>query len=292
MKKGNLYRYITSDGSAFLHVLDSTNIVKKMHEIHNTSATASAALGRCLTVVSLMGAGLMKDENSITLQIKGNGPIGGIVVISDHDGNVRGYCDNPFADVPSNALGKLDVGRLVGRDGALYVIKDLGMDRPYIGQVPIKTGEIAEDIVEYYAVSEQIPTVCSLGVLVDTDLSIRCAGGFLLQLLPYADDSVISTLESNVAQMPYISSLLDSGKDPDDIADLVFKNIEYNELDHSFVEYRCNCSKERMEQVLISLGKEELYKLAEEQENTEIVCHFCNNKYVFSSEKLKSLINE
>lgn len=289
MKKDNLYRYITQDGSAFLHVLDSTDIVREMRSIHNTSATASAALGRCLTVASLMGAGLMKDENSITLQIRADGPIGNIVVISDHDGNVRGYCDHPHADI-SSKNGKLDVGGLVGKEGILYVIKDLGLDRPYIGQIPLKTGEIAEDIVEYYAVSEQIPTVCSLGVLVDTDISIRCAGGFLLQLLPGADDSVINRLESNIASMPYVSSLLNNGQSTADIAELVFKSIDYDELDHSNVKYQCTCSKERMEQVLISLGKDELHRLAEEQESTEIVCHFCNKKYLFSSEKLRSLV--
>ena len=286
----NLFRYITDDGSAFLHVIDSSNIVQTMQRIHNTSATASAALGRSLTVASLMGAGLMKDENSLTLQIKGNGPIGSIVAVSDHDGNVRGYCDNPLADLPSNSKGKLDVGSIVGRDGTLYVIKDLGLDRPYIGQVPLKSGEIAEDIVEYYAVSEQIPTVCSLGVLVDKDLSIRCAGGFLLQLLPGANDAVINQLEKNISHFPYISSLLDLGKTPYDIASMVFDSIIFNELDRSCVEYRCTCSRDRMERVLISLGKEELHRLSVEQEKTEIICHFCNKKYVFSSEELNELI--
>ncbi len=286
----NLFRYITEDGSAFLHVIDSSNIVKKMEQIHKTSATASAALGRALTVTSLMGAGLMKDDSSLTLQIKGNGPIGSIVVVSDHEGNVRGYCDNPSADIPSNTKGKLDVGNLIGKSGTIYVIKDLGLDRPYIGQVPIKTGEIAEDIVEYYAVREQIPTVCSLRVLVDKDLTIRCSGGFLLQLLPGADNAIISKLEENIAKFPFISSLLDSGAKPSDIAGMVFDSIGYNELDHSYVEYRCTCSRERMESVLISLGKKELDRLASEQEKTEIVCHFCNTKYTFSADELRSLI--
>ena len=286
----NLFRYITDDGSAFLHVIDSSNIVKEMERIHKTSATASAALGRALTVASLMGAGLMKDDCSLTLQIKGNGPIGSIVVVSDYEGNVRGYCDNPSVDIPSNSLGKLDVGNLVGKNGTIYVIKDLGLDRPYIGQVPIKSGEIAEDIVEYYAVSEQVPTVCSLGVLVDKDLSIRCSGGLLLQLLPGADNSIIGQLEKNISKFPYISSLLDDGAKPSDIAGMVFDSIKYNELDHSHVEYRCTCSRERMERVLISLGKEELERLANEQDNTEIVCHFCNTKYNFSSDELRTLI--
>ncbi len=286
----NMVRFITEDGSAFVHVVDSTNIVRKMRELHHTSATASAALGRCLTVASLMGAGLMKDGNTLTLQVKGNGPIGGIVVVSDWNGNVRGYCDNPRADLPENRAGKLDVGGLIGRDGVLYVIKDLGMDLPYIGQVPLKTGEVAEDIVEYYATSEQIPTVCALGVLVDTDLSIRCAGGFLLQLLPGAMDSSIDIIENNVSKIPSISSLLDSGKTPYDIADLVFQGLSYHKLDSFDVEYKCTCSRERMERVLISLGKEELDRLAEEQDNTEIVCHFCGKKYNFLSDELRNLI--
>ena len=286
----NMVRFITEDGSAFVHIVDSTNIVRKMREFHHTSATASAALGRCLTVASLMGAGLMKDGNTLTLQIKGDGPIGGIVVVSDWNGNVRGYCDNPKADLPENRSGKLDVGGLIGSDGALYVIKDLGMDRPYIGQVPLKTGEVAEDIVEYYAVSEQIPTVCALGVLVDTDLSIRCAGGLLLQLLPGALDSSIDIIEKNINNLPNISSLLDSGKNPYDIADLVFHGLAYHKLDDFNVEYRCTCSRERMERVLISLGKDELNRLADEQDNTEIVCHFCGKKYSFSSSDLINLI--
>ena len=290
MKNPNLYKYISRDGSSFLHIIDSTNIVREMERIHHSSATASAALGRCLTAASLMGAGLMKDGNSITLQIKGNGPIGNIVVVSDWLGNVRGYCDNPLADVPNNKYGKLDVGTLVGKQGILYVIKDLGMDRPYIGQVPLKSGEIAEDIVEYYATSEQTPTVCSLGVLVDTDLSIKCAGGFLLQLLPGADDSEIDALENNIRDFPHITSILEAGNTPADIAKMVYKDIPFEELDHSSVEYRCTCSRSRMEEVLISLGKEELYKLADEQDNTEIVCHFCNKKYNFASSELRNLV--
>ena len=291
MSDSNLYRYITEDGSCFLHVIDSTNIVKRMEEIHKTSATASAALGRALTATSLMGAGLMKDGNSITLQIRGNGLIGNIVVVSDWKGNVRGYCDNPHADVPNNSIGKLDVGNLVGKDGILYVIKDLGMDRPYVGQVPIKTGEIAEDIVEYYATSEQTPSACSLGVLVDKDLTIKCSGGFLLQLLPGSDEKTVDLIDENIKNIPYITSVISSGNGPKEIADLVFKNIKYDELDNSFVEYKCSCSRERMEKVLISLGKKELLSLAKEQEQTEILCHFCNHKYIFSSSELLSLIS-
>ncbi len=286
----NMIRYITEDGSAFLHVVDSTNIVRKMREFHHTSATASAALGRTLTVASLMGAGLMKDGNSLTLQIRGNGPIGNIVAVSDWCGNVRGYCDYPQTDLPENKLGKLDVGGAVGTEGTLYVIKDLGMDRPYVGQVPLKTGEIAEDIVEYYATSEQIPTVCALGVMVDKDLSIRSAGGFLLQLLPGAREAVIDRIEKNIATLPNISAMLDQGSTPETIAAMVFEGIEFNELDRFAVEYRCTCCRERMEQVLISLGNEELNRLADEQETTEIVCHFCGTKYLFSADEMRGLI--
>lgn len=284
----NLYRYITHDGSAVLNVLDSTDIVRYMEECHHTSATASAALGRVLTAASMMGYGLKGEDNTLTLMIRGDGPIGGITAVSDANGNVRGYCDEPLADLPEKSKGKLDVGGIVG-SGSLYVVQDLGMDTPYVGQIELQTGEIAEDITAYYAYSEQIPTVCSLGVLVDTDLSIKKAGGFLLNLLPGADESCIDVIEDNIRDLPGVSFLLDSGMTPEDIAFKVLEGLEPDFLDSAEVSYKCNCSRERMERVLISLGKEELHRLIEEQEETEIVCHFCNSKYVFSSEELRLL---
>lgn len=284
-----LYRYITDDGSAFIHVLDGTEIVQKMESIFKTSATASAALGRTLLAASLMGSGLMKDGNTLTLTVKGNGPIGSIVAVSDWRGNVRGYCDHPQIEIPLNDRGKLDVGTAVGRDGSLTVIKDLGMDTPYVGSVPLTSGEIAEDIASYYAYSEQVPTVCALGVLVAPDLSIRCAGGFLLQLLPGADEEVIDKIEENLKSLPTITAMLEDGLDAPAMAQKVLTGFTLSELDHSEVHYQCTCSRSRMEQVLISLGKKELENLAMEQDDTEIVCHFCQKKYHFSKEDLLQL---
>lgn len=286
----NLFRYITADGSAVLSILDSTEIIRTMEQYHHTSATSSAALGRVLTITSLIGYGLKDDNCSLTLLIKGNGPIGSITAVSDWKGNVRGYCDNPFADLPENSKGKLDVGGVVGQTGTLYVIKDLGLDTPYIGQVELVNGEIAEDIAAYFAYSEQIPTVCALGVLVNTDLSILNAGGFLLQLLPGASEEIIDQIEENISHIPPMTQMLSDGMSIEKISRVIMGNLEYDFLDSSKAGYRCNCSRERMEKVLISLGKEELTRLAEEQKDTEIVCHFCNQKYHFSDEELIQLI--
>lgn len=286
----NLVRYITSDGSAVLSVLDSTDIVRTMERYHHTSATASAALGRVLTVTSLIGYGLKDEDCSLTVMFKGDGPIGSITAVSDWKGNVRGCCDNPLADLPENAQGKLDVGGLIGRNGALYVLKDLGMDAPYVGQVEIQNGEVAEDITAYFAYSEQIPTVCALGVLVDTDLSILNAGGFLLQLLPGATEECISRIEENIKKIPTMTQMLSDGLSINNIAQKIFTGIDFETIDSDLVSYKCTCSRDRMEKVLISLGKDELLRLAEEQETTEIVCHFCNKKYLFSDEELRSLI--
>ena len=284
----NLFRYITHDGSAVLNVLDSTDMIREMERRHHPSATASAALGRVLTAASMMGYGLKGPDDSITLMIRGNGPVGSITAVSDGMGTVRGYCDNPFADVPEKAPGKRDVGSLVG-EGTLYVVQDMGLETPYVGQIELQSGEIAEDITAYFAYSEQLPTVCSLGVLVDKDLTIINAGGFLLHLLPGAEDQVIDAVEENIRDLPPVTEMLASGMSPDDMAQRILRGLEPDFMDSSEVEYRCNCSRERMEKVLISLGREELERLAEEQEETEIVCHFCNTAYRFSREEMRTL---
>ena len=285
----NLYRYITHDGSAVLNVLDSTQMIRKMEQFHHTAATASAALGRVLTAASMMGYGLKSPDDSLTLMIKGDGPIGSITAVADGMGRVRGYCDNPAADLPENSRGKLDVGGAVGA-GTLYVIQDLGLETPYVGQIELVSGEIAEDITAYYAYSEQLPTVCSLGVLVDTDLTIKNAGGFLLHLLPGAEESCIETVERNIKELPGMTEMLSAGMTADEIAGKVLNGLEPDFLDSAEVEYRCNCSRERMERILISLGREELERLAEEQEVTETVCHFCNSVYRFTSDDIRELI--
>ncbi|MBR5502757.1 MAG: Hsp33 family molecular chaperone HslO [Oscillospiraceae bacterium] len=288
----NLIRYITHDGSAVIACLDSTEIVRRMEQLHRTSATASAALGRVLTAAALMGCGLKDPGNTLTLSIRGNGPMGNITAVSDWKGNVRGCADDVTVELPINEIGKLDVGGAVGRDGTLYVVRDVGMDTPYVGQIALVSGEIAEDVTEYYAVSEQIPTVCALGVLVDTDLSIKCAGGFLLQLLPGAEEETVAQLEENISKLPSVTAMMEGGMSLHDIALAVLHGLQPDELDGWEAQYQCTCSRERMERVLISLGKEELQRLAEEQPSTEIVCHFCNSKYTFTSEEMFALCAE
>ena len=284
----NIVRSITEDGSAISIAIDSTEIVGKMRELHDTSATASAALGRLLTAAAMMGSMLKSDTDTLTLRIDSTGPIGKMIAVSDAGSNVRGYCENPHADMPKNAKNKLDVSGIVGKDGTLTVITDLGLKEPYIGQIPLTSGEIAEDITTYYAVSQQTPTVCALGVLVDKDLSIRKAGGFIIQLLPGAGEEVISTIERNISAIPAVTEMLSSGMSPEDISLRVFEGLNPNKLDQSSAQYKCTCSRERMSAVLKSLGKDELDSLAAEGD-AEIVCEFCGKKYVFSPDELRSL---
>lgn len=286
---GKLVRTISTDGSAICIAVDSTDAVAAAEQIHHTSATVTAALGRLLSAASMMGVMLKGEDDSVTLRLAGNGPAGTLLAVSDSRGNVRGYPANPIVEIPLNAYGKLDVASAVGREGALYVIKDLGLKEPYIGQTPIVSGEIAEDITHYYAVSEQTPTVCSLGVLVNPDLTVRAAGGFLVQLLPGADDGTIDRLEENINRMAPISSLIRDGLTPQQVAFQALDGFEPQVLSEGEMEYRCDCSRERVVRALLSLGREELLSMAQEQEDTEVCCHFCNKKRHFSSQELRDL---
>ena len=247
---------------------------------------ATAALGRTLAAASMMGNALKSDGASLTLQFKGGGPLGTVLAVSDNEGNVRGYVTNPHVDLPLRPDGKLDVGAAVGHEGTLTVIKDLHMKEPYVGTVPLVSGEIAEDLTSYYAYSEQVPTVCALGVLVNTDLTIACAGGFLLQLLPGATDAEITQLEQNIAAMPSVTELLREGKTPEDMMNLALAGFNPNVLDEREVQYKCDCSEERTEEMLLSLGRKELEKLRDEDPDCEVVCHFCHTKYHFDLNKL------
>ncbi len=285
-----IVRTISRDGGVVCSAIDSTDIAAEAERIHKTSATVTAALGRLLTAGSLMGSMLKKKEESITLRLSGGGPAGLLLVVSDGEGNVRGTVDNPVVEIPLNSYGKLDVAGAVGREGTLSVVKDLGLKDPYVGQVPIVSGEIAEDITHYYAVSEQIPTVCALGVLVNPELTVRAAGGFLVQLLPGATEEEITRLEENVKELPAISKMIDSGMTPEEIAKKVLAGFEPEVLDRFEVGYRCDCSRRRVERALISIGREDLEKLAEEQEETEVCCHFCDKKYRFTAGDLKALL--
>lgn len=288
---GKIVRTISADASVVASAIDATDIVAEIEKIHTTSAVVTAALGRLAIAASLMGNSLKGEKDTITLKINGNGPAGTLLAVSDSKGNVKAYVGNSVVEIPLNKYGKLDVKGAVGTEGLVSVIKDLGLKEPFVGQVPIVSGEIAEDIANYFATSEQIPTVCGLGVLVNPDLTVKKAGGFLIQLLPFADEDVITKLEDNIKKIDSVTNMLQAGMTAEDIAMKVLDGMTPNVLDEFSVAYKCDCSRERVERALISLGKNELQEMAEEDKPTEVCCHFCNKKYSFNKEEIKSLIN-
>ncbi|MBQ7027918.1 MAG: Hsp33 family molecular chaperone HslO [Ruminococcus sp.] len=285
-----LYRAISADGSAFAAVIDAKDIVSEIERIHKSSAVVTAGLGRLTIAASLMGYMLKGEDDSITLRIDADGPAGQLVAVADSRGNVKSCVNNPVVEIPLNAQGKLDVSGAVGRNGTLSVVRDMGLKEPYVGVIPLVSGEIAEDIANYYAASEQIPTVCSLGVLVNPDLTVKSAGGFLVQLLPFADEKCIDIIERNVANLRPISAMLDDGITPEEIAGMLLDGLEPNELDTASPEYRCDCSRSRTEKVLVSLGENELREIADEGKDTSVCCHFCGKEYVFTPDDLLNLI--
>ncbi len=285
-----LIRCISENGGVLVTAIDSTEIVEEMMCIHRTSPVCSAALGRLITGACLMGANLKSTQDSLTLRIKADGPIGTLIAVASGGVDVKGCIGDPDVELPLRADGKLDVGSAVGRNGSLTVIKDLGLKEPYVGQVPLTSGEIAEDITSYYAASEQIPTVCALGVLVDTDCHIRRAGGYLLQLLPGATEEEITQLEQNIASMKSVTSLLDAGRTAEEIALMTMEGFEPNVLDEQPARYHCSCSRERMERALLSLGRKDLTELEQEKDELELSCQFCGKTYAFlASDILKQL---
>lgn len=288
---GEIVRIITSDGAVMASAITGADIVARARQIHHTSPTATAALGRTLLATSIMGNQLKGEGNSLTLQIRGEGPIGGITCVADYEGNVRGYVVNPAADVERKEVGKLDVGAAVGA-GSLTVIKDLGMREPYVGTIPLVSGEIAEDVTAYFAESEQIPTACALGVLIAPDQTVQTAGGYLIQLLPGADDEVISAVEHGIARVGAVSAKLDEGVSALELLKDVLSEFDLEVLESSPVEYRCYCSEERVSRALISMGQEELTSLIEDQGGAELTCQFCDKVYHFSKEDLEKLLAE
>lgn len=286
---GKLIRCITSDGAVMATAVDTTDMVNKAVYYHKTSAVVTAALGRLLTAASMMGYMLKGSNDSITIRIAADGEIGSLIAVSDSHGDARGYVTNPVVEIPLNAQGKLDVSGAVGKNGTLFVFKDLGLKEPYSGQVPLVSGEIAEDITAYYAISEQIPTVCALGVLVNPDLTVKAAGGYIIQLLPGADDDTINKLEKSIASMDSVTNLLSSGETPESIIKIALKDFEVEVLHQHDVSYKCNCSMERVEKALLSMGAKELFNMADEQKLTEVKCHFCDRIYRFSSDSLRKL---
>ena len=278
---GKLVRCLTTDGTVVALALDATDIVARAEQIHKTSAVVTAALGRLLTAASLMGFQLKGRDDTVTLRVDGGGPAGQIVAVSDSAGNVRGYAANPVVEIPLRPDGKLNVGGAVGKDGLLYVLRDTGGSEPYVGCTPLICGEIAEDVTSYYATSEQIPTVCALGVLVNPDLTVRAAGGFLLQLLPFCPEDVITRLERNVAALEPMTAMLDKGMTPEEILRKALAGFDFDVLDTREPAYRCTCSRERVLRAFAALSPEQLRSLPDEQGRTEAVCHFCDAVYRF-----------
>ncbi len=284
-----IVRTISEDASVIAAAIDATDIVSEIEKIHQTSAVVTAALGRLTIAASLMGIGLKGEKDSLTLRMNGNGPTGALIAVADSFGNVKSYVCNPVVEIPLNKYGKLDVSGAVGKEGSLSVIKDLGMKEPYCGQIPIASGEVAEDIASYFAVSEQIPTVCGLGVLVNPDLTVKAAGGYLIQLLPFADESCIDILEKSVNSLPSVTQMLSSGIGAEEMAMKVLDGLKPNVMDDLTAHYKCDCSRERVERALISIGIKELTQMADEEETSEVCCHFCGKKYTFTSDEIRAL---
>ena len=270
-------------------VITARDMVERARQIHKTLPTATAALGRALMGCSMMGNQLKEEHGSVTLQIKGNGALGTITAVADSEGNARGYVQNPAADPPRKKSGKLDVGAAVGI-GALTVIKDIGLKEPYVGTVPLVTGEIAEDLTTYFVESEQIPSACALGVLINTDQSVLCAGGYLIQLLPGAGEEVISSIEAGVARVGSVTEALHSGLDAEGLLRQVLSDFELEIVERQDVEYRCYCSRDRVTRALISMGREEMSAMIREQGKAELTCQFCDKVYRYSREELEELL--
>ncbi len=288
--KDYLVRGMTMDGFVKAVAIRSTQIVQRAVQIHGTTANATAAFGRALTASSMMGNMQKVENGSMTLQIRGGGPIGTITCVSDPEGNVRGCVTNPNMPLVEKYPGKLDVGATVGTDGTLTVIRDLQMKEPYIGSVPLVSGEIGDDVTAYFAQSEQTPTACALGVLVDVDQSVKVAGGYLLQLLPGAPDDVIDKLEQGIQRSGAVTAMLEQGMTPEDILGQVCGDLGIVFMETQEVFYKCYCSRERVTKALISLGKEELTQIAEEGETFPVECQFCDEKYLFTPEDVARLL--
>ena len=284
-----LVRAISKDGFVKAVAVSTRDLTERARQIHHTLPVATAALGRTLAAASMMGNALKGDGASVTLQIKGGGPLGKLLAVSDNEGNVRGTVDNPAVDLPLRPDGKLDVGTAVGFDGTLTVIRDLNMKEPYVGSVGLLGGEIAEDLAAYFVESEQIPTACGLGVLVDRDQSVLAAGGYLIQLLPGAGEDVISKVEGGVMAAGSVTGMLQAGDGPEEMLRRLLSDFELEILEETPIAYRCYCSRERMERALVSLGPEELRALIDEQGQAELHCQFCDNVQTFTREQLEEL---
>lgn len=287
-----IIRMLAKDAPIKAMAIQGRDLVERARSIHHTLPVATAALGRTLMAASMMGDQLKEEDGSVTLRFSGGGPLGNILAVSDSGGNVRGYVQNGQVELPLKGPAKLDVGRAVGTEGSLTVIKDLRLKEPYVGTVPLVSGEIAEDITAYFAESEQIPTACALGVLVDTDLSVAAAGGYLIQLLPGADDAVIDKVEAGIQRVGTVTQHLSKGMTAEELLRAVLADFDLELLETVPVEYRCYCSRERMKNALRSMGKQELRALIAEQGRAELTCQFCDAVHVFERDELEAMAAE
>ncbi len=290
--KDKIVRGTAKDGMIRVIGGITTNLVADGTSVHECTPVASAALGRMLTAGALMGTDLKSEKEVLTLKINGGGEAKGITVTAHSDASVKGFIGNPYVDLPLNSKNKLDVGGAVGTNGILYVIKDLGMKDPYVGQVPIHSGEIAEDLTYYYTVSEQTPSAVSLGVLVDKDLSIKAAGGFIIQMMPDADPLLADILMYRLEEIPSITTMISQGKTIEEILEYIFEDMDLKLEFANEPKYVCDCSRERVEKALISIGEKDLQEIYNDQKDEEIVCHFCNKKYIFTPEDIKELLQK
>lgn len=283
-----LTRAITKDGFFKISAVVSTEAAEKARCFHNTTPVATAALGRLLSAGLLMGSELKEDKSKLTIQMRGDGPIGNVLVAANSKGEVKGYVENPYVDIPLKENGKLDVGTAVGK-GTMSVIKDLCLKEPYIGQVDIQTGEIGDDIAYYFAISEQVPSVVSLGVLIDTDCSVKHSGGFIVQVMPDCDDGSLTKLENSVKDIMSMTQMLSQGMDGSDIIKYVMLGFDVDILESREVGFVCDCSRDRMEKAIVSLGKTEIDGMIKDMGEAEIVCSFCNTSYKFDSNELEEM---
>lgn len=282
---GRIVRTISKDAAVVCSAIEAADIVGEIERIHKPSAVVTAAMGRLAMGASLIGFGLKDKDDSVTVRINGGGPVGSITAVSDSMGNVKCCADEYIVEIPLKPNGKLDVSGAVGKNGSITVVKDLGLKEPYVGQTELVSGEIAEDITGYFATSEQTPTVCALGVLVNPDLTVKRAGGFIIQLLPFASDECIDVIEKNIANMSSVTNLLELGYTAESLAMRALEGLEPNVLDDFEVSYRCGCSRERTERILHSLSKKDIAELSQD-EITEVKCHFCGKTYRFTRDEL------
>lgn len=289
--KDYIVRATAADGQIRAFAVTARQTVEDARIAHNTSPVATAALGRLLSAGAMMGSMMKNEKDLLTLQIKGDGPIGGLTVTADSAGNVKGYANDPDVMLPANLAGKLDVGGAVG-SGILNVIKDMGLKEPYVGQTVLQSGEIAEDLTYYFATSEQVPSSVGLGVLMEHDNTVKQAGGFIVQLMPFAEDEVIDQLEENIKNINSVTAMLDGGYTPEQILEDLLGNLDLAVTDTMPVKFYCNCTKDRVEKALISIGKKDIQEMIDDGKEIEVKCHFCNKNYTFSVDELKEIFKK